>query len=124
MVQDDVMKLDTVVDPILAEENAAEWDARGLDSEKGLAEVISEGIERRGFHLVGREGLAVLWGGGRVSATEMLQALHGFATRNGWEAAARNRVETVLFQPTGRRKILPSIWRLKGPGCHPLPGDE
>jgi len=79
-----------------------------------LSAIVSAGISQRGFHICDGVELEGLWAAERLSPTEKLQRLHGFATENGWEVAAKDRVSSVLFQGIGRRAVLPGMWRLCG----------
>lgn len=81
---------------------------------KTFASTVKGGIKRRGFHIADEESLSALWADEAISAIEKLQRVHSFATENGWEVAAKNHVTIALFQPTGRRSILPGMWRLCG----------
>ena len=81
---------------------------------KTFASNVKGGIKRRGVHIADEESLSALWADEAISAIEKLQRVHSFATENGWEVAAKNHVTIALFQPTGRRSILPGMWRLCG----------
>jgi hypothetical protein len=81
---------------------------------KNFVSMVKGGIQRRGFHIADEESLTALWADEAISAIEKLQRVHAFASENGWEVAAKNRVTIALFQPTGRRSILPGMWRLCG----------
>ena len=81
---------------------------------ENFALVVASGIHRRGFYIADEESLNALWEGLGITPTEKLQRVHSFASEHGWEVASKDKVCTVLFQPAGRRLILPGMWRLCG----------
>ena len=92
----------------------SEVPAASVTSVETFASMVARGIHRRGFHIADAESLDALWEGLGFSPTEKLQRVHSFASDHGWEVASKDKVSTVLFQPAGRRAILPGMWRLCG----------
>ena len=100
--------------PIVSADFASESGQASHPALEDFTSLISGGIERRGFHIADADSLNALWSEDGITATEKLQRVHSFASAHGWEVAAKNKVTTVLFQPTGRRSVLPGMWRLCG----------
>jgi hypothetical protein len=76
------------------------------ESLRSLIDMIECGIAKRGFHITNADGLQRLWGDGIVSFQEKLSRIEHFAETHEWEAASKDRLAFVLFQPVGGTKLL------------------